>query len=214
MDWWQLIPLLVVVAAYIIKQIMAAQQEAAAQRDRRQVFQTPPRPKDDAEVAGERAESDRRLEEASERTGDEQRSRTTPKRHIPMPNPQVVVVKPRRVPRYEPPSRAEERALPEVVSPPRSELPRVVKPLPAKPPASIPLPPVAPEAAQLAAMMAKNSLPTAPLVPVITNVTVKKQSPAARTALEMLKNRQNIAAAFVLREVLDRPLSKRRRRIG
>jgi len=209
MDWWHLIVLLAVVAGYIIKQIVASQQEAAAEQNRLQMAQSPVRQKDDAEVAREKTDLDRRIEEATERQRD-QEARVRVQRHIPMPAP---VVRPRPVPRYQPPPAAEERALPEVVAAQRSELPRSGKSAPTKPQAAIPLPPVVPEAQQLAAMFAK-AAPAAPLpMPAAAPAAVKKPSAAVvRQALELIKNRQSLAAAFILREVLDRPLSKRRRR--
>jgi len=210
MDWWQLVVLLAVIAGYIIKQIMAAQQEAAAQRERLQAVARPPVAKDDQEVARERTDLDRRIGDAVERRREDTARPATVRRQIPMPAPPVVVVKPRPVPRYQPPPAADERALPEVVVPPRSELPRVVKSVPARPPASIPLPPVPPEAPQFAAMLAKTALAAAATAPAVSPSAVKKTSAAVRQALELIKNRQSLAAAFVLREVLDRPLSKRR----
>jgi hypothetical protein len=43
-------------------------------------------------------------------------------------------------------------------------------------------------------------------------VLTKQQVPAAVShVLELLKNRQSVAAAVVLREILDRPVSRRRR---
>jgi len=199
MDWWHLIVLLAVVAGYIIKQIVASQQEAAAEQNRL-MAQSPVRQKDDAEVAREKTDLDRRIEEATERQRD-QEARVRVQRHIPMPAP---VVRPRLVPRYQPPPAAEERALPEVVAAQRSELPRSGKSAPTKPQAAIPLPPVVPEAQQLAAMFAK-AAPAAPLpMPAAAPAAVKKPSAAVvRQALELIKNRQSLAAAFILREVLD-----------
>jgi hypothetical protein len=213
MDWWQLVVLLAVVAGYIIKHIIAAQQDAAAaQRDHARSLPAAVIPKEDRELAEEKTDLDRRIEEAAERRREEEPSPIASRRHIPMPAPSAVVVKPRRVPRYMPPSASEERALPEVVVPARSEWPRVVTPLSAKPPASIPLPAIAPEAPKLAAMMAKSDPPAPVVVPMLAPVTTtKKTSAAVKQALELIKNRQSLAAAFMLREVLDRPVSKRRR---
>ena len=85
MDWWHLIVLLAVVAGYIIKQIVASQQEAAAEQNRL-MAQSPVRQKDDAEVAREKTDLDRRIEEATERQRD-QEARVRVQRHIPMPAP-------------------------------------------------------------------------------------------------------------------------------
>ena len=213
MDWWQLVVLLAVVAGYIIKHIIAAQQDAAAaQRDHARSLPAAVIPKEDRELAEEKTDLDRRIEEVAERRREEEPSPIASRRHIPMPAPSAVVVKPRRVPRYMPPSAGEERALPEVVVPPRSELPRVVKPVPAKPPASIPLPAIAPEPPKLAAMMAKSAPPAPTVMPTVVPVAAQKASSAIKKARELTKDRQSLAAAYMLREVLDRPLSKRRRR--
>src|SRR5258708_6873236 len=111
MEWPQLIVALVLIAGYVIKHIISAQQEAAAQQEREKL-RAAPQPavtatSDDA-AASERITLDRRIEEAVERrrerdeTGEEARpSPVTVARHIPMAVPSVVVVP---VPRYQPPA--------------------------------------------------------------------------------------------------------------
>lgn len=175
MEWPQLIIALVVVAAYVIKHILSAQQEAAAQRERGLV-KNPPKPavvtKTDEEVAGARTELDRRIEEAIERRRDLESGAppvvTTVKKHIPMP-----------VPRYQSPA------------------------------APAPPPPVAAPAVRPAPVAAP---PPPPVVLPVGAPPVRVLAPAARRALGLLRDRDALATAFVLQEVLGRPLSLRRRR--
>jgi hypothetical protein len=207
MDWWQLGFLLLVIVAYIFKHILAAQQEAAAEREK---VQGPPEPaavaKTDAEVAGERTELDRRIEQAVERRRETETSVrpvvvAAPKPRLPMPAP-VVIAPP--VPRYQPPP-GDDHGPFEVVKPPRSELPRVVRPAPPKPP---------PAKSPLVMPAPTSPKPAAPrlVVPEVATVAGNPVSPAVRQVLDLLKNRQTLATAFVLREILDRPVSQRRRR--
>jgi hypothetical protein len=177
MEWWQLVFALIVIAAYVLKHIVAVQQEQQRPRER-PVSAPPVVAKSDAEVASERTELDRRIEDAGERRRDVEDgpiSSPLPRRSsIPMPAP--TVAKP--APRYQPPARRRAEAVkPVVTAPPPPALALVEK--------------------------------IAPLVPV--QALARQASPAARQVLELLKDRRNLAAAVVLREVLDRPLSRRRR---
>jgi hypothetical protein len=215
MEWWQLIFALFVIAAYVIKHIVAAQQEAAAQRERLRAPAAPVVEKSDEDVARERTALDRRIEEAMERRrekdGEEAIVSTLPRRQIPMPVPAVKAPPP---PRYRPRPRADDEGPSEVSSPAITPLPRVVRPAPVAKPSAIPLVRVSPEAPKLAAMIAAaappvvNPVPTPPPTPISTT----PRSAAAYQALDLLRNRETLVAAFVLREILDRPVSQRRRR--
>jgi hypothetical protein len=217
MEWWQLVALLFVIAGYVLKHILQAQQEEknvvrrdwvadarkAAEADRT-----------DEDVARERTELDRRIEEARERRRDMDEAEPTaaplPRRSIPMPVPTVSV---RPVPRYQP--RSEERTVPEDLRPvPRVERPRVERPRVEQPPAVRPVPaPAIPvvipvPAPAFAAPSLIEALPAAGAPTVSTRTPV---SPAVSLVLDLLRNRQSLAAAVVLREILDRPVSRRRR---
>jgi hypothetical protein len=200
MDWWWLIAALGLVAFHVIKQILAAQQEAAAQRER---LATPAPPllasRTDEDVAKEKTELDRRIEEAVERR-EPRVERITVKRSLPMPAPPIV----RPAPRYVPPATDDSPRMAEATRPARSPLPRRELP---RPPSAIPVQVPAPEAPKLAAMMAPPA-PPAVFVP----ASPETRSPALKQTIEMLKERRSLAAAVILREILDRPLSRRRRR--
>ena len=184
MEWWQLVFALILIAAYVIKHIVAVQQETQQTRP-----PAPSAPKSvvmtssDEDVARERTELDRRLEEAIERRRDMEESPISsrlPQRSIPMPAPPVV----RPVPRYQPPVAVPRPA------PVKPTIPVVV----AAPPVPGPkqMPPIA--------------------LGVAATVTARPVSPAVRQVLDLLKSGQSLAAAVVLREILDRPVSQRRRR--
>jgi hypothetical protein len=146
MDWWQLVVLLFVIAGYVVKHILAAQQEQqkAPKRDwvREAQEKAAEAARSDDDVATEKTELDRRIEEAMDRRRgmDEAEPTAAPQRRqsIPMPVP-TVIVKP--VPRYEP--RSEDRPFPEMPRPaPRSPRPTIVRPVPPTPaiPVVIPVP--------------------------------------------------------------------------
>lgn len=210
MEWHHLIIPLVVVVGWVIKQIVSTQQEAAAQQERAKLM-AGPQPiataKSDDEVSNERTALDRRIEDAAERkrareqTDDEGRPAPL-KQHIPMSVPAVVAV-----PRYQPP--AYDRSTPEVRRIPRSELPRVVRPAPEKPAATPPATPARPRS--------KANVPAVPetaqvVLSLATPTRTSRVPPAVREALDLLRDRQALATAFVLREILDRPVALRRRR--
>jgi hypothetical protein len=232
MEWHHLIIALIVIAGYVIKHIVSTQQEAAEQRAkdaaaREKIGGTPLAAQrerrsggpaqavaanDDEEVARARTAMDRRVEEAVElRRGREEKGEAENTvvvaripRHIPMTLPTVVVA---TVPRYQPPPH--DRAQPEVSQIPRSELPRTVPPAPRKTPAVAIK--VVPAAGRLKANVAAVAN-TMQLVGEAPASSAPGASPAVRQALELLKDRQSLTTAFVLREILDRPVSMRRRR--
>jgi translation initiation factor IF-2 len=191
MEWWQLIIALIAIAGYVVLHIyMAWQQEqrAAAERDRAE-GKLPPveaarRDEDDAQA---KSELDRRIEEAIERQRRREASPEAPAVARPVAKGAIPMALPPvvKVPRYEP-VRAEPRIVPTTSKVPRPEKPRAVKPAPARGPA------------------AAETTPT----PV---ATARPQAPAMRQVLDLLKDRQNIAAAVVLHEVLGAPKSRRRR---
>ncbi len=197
MDWWQLIIALVFITIYVVKHILSVQQEQTAQpkaRAQREWAKEATKPAEvrtsDEDVAQDRSELDRRIEEAQERRRDLDEPRPmslpVPRRSIPMPT----VIAP---PRYQP--RTDERSMPE---PPR---PRGLRTAPPRPVIPVVLP-VPPPAASVA-----STLP--PLAAVIAQRPV---SPAVRQVLQLLNSRDNLAVAVILREILDRPMSRRRRR--
>jgi hypothetical protein len=203
---------LIVIAGYVIKHIVSTQQEAAAQQER-ETLKAGPQPvltaKSDDEVSNERTALDRRIEDAAERrrereqTDDEGRPAPV-KRQIPMAVTTVVVAP---VPRYQPP--AYDRSTPEVRRIPRSELPRVVRPAPEKPAAALQATPVRPRS--------KANVPAVPetaqiVLSLATPSRTSRVPPAVREALDLLKNPQALAVAFVLREILDRPVALRQSR--
>jgi hypothetical protein len=212
MEWHHLIIPLVVVVGWVIKQIVSAQQEAAAQQEREKV-RAGPQPvataMSDDEVSSERTALDRRIEDAAERRREREQTDdegipAPVKRHIPMSVPTLVVAP---VPRYQPP--AYDRSTPEVRRIPRSELPRVVQPAPAKPAAAPPATPVRPRS--------KANVPAVPetaqvVLSLATPGRTSRVPPAVREALDLLKNPQALATAFVLREILDRPVALRQSR--
>jgi hypothetical protein len=175
-EWWQLVFVLIVVAAYVIRHIVAAQQEEQAARGRSARPLQPVVTKSDEEQARAKTELDRRIDEALERRREPDErpiALPLPRRAIPMPVP--TEMKP--LPRSRPP-----------------------RPAPVKP-----SPPVAapPPARTVAAVVEKVTvLVEAPAMPI---------TPAVRTVIDLLRDRRNLAAAVVLREILDRPLSRRRR---
>jgi hypothetical protein len=237
MEWHHLIIALIVIAGYVIKHIVSTQQEAAAQRERevaardkvggtlmtaqqeaavkRERLTGGSQPVVDAssdnEVASARTAQDRRIEEAVERrrereeTGEEEKPVVVTRipRHIPMTLPNVVVGP---VPRYQPP--AHDRAQPEVRQIPRSELRRAVPPTTPKTAA---VAKAVPAAGRLKANVAAVAN-TMQLVAEAPFSAAPSAGPALRQALELLKDRQSLTTAFVLREILDRPVSMRRRR--
>jgi hypothetical protein len=194
MEWWQLVIALIVITAYVVKHIVGAQQEQQQARER--LRDQAPKPvvatQSDEDVARDRTALDRRIEEAIERRRDmDERpaSSPLPKRAIPMPAPPVVLYPP--VPRYQP------SASPVIATPP------VKRPTPVKP--AIPV--VAPAPAT------HTATPTEAPAVVRALASTKHVSPTLKQVLDLLKSRQSIATAVVLREILDRPMSQRRRRV-
>jgi hypothetical protein len=231
MEWHHLIIALIVIAGYVIKHIVSTQQEAADQRAkdtaaREKIGGTPmaaqrerrnggPQPavaaNDDDAVARARTAMDRRVEEAVERrrgreeTGEAENTVVVARipRHIPMTLPNIVVA---TVPRYQPP--VHDRAQPEVSQIPRSQLPRTAPPATRKTPAVAKVVAVTGRLKANVAAVAN----TMQLVVEAPASAAPGASPAVRQALELLKDRQSLTTAFVLREILDRPVSMRRRR--
>jgi hypothetical protein len=193
MDWWQLIIALFVITAYVVKQILAAQQgqpNPPAQREWvKDALKKAPATKSDEEVERDRTELDRRIEAAQERRRQVDEpppvASPMPRRSIPMPAPPVIATP---VPRYQP-------VLNEVPRPPRV----IRTPPPVAPVIPTPAPPAP-----------SRTVEPAVILPAV--IPAKPVAPAIRQMLELLKNRETMATAIALREVLDRPLSKRRRR--
>jgi hypothetical protein len=93
---------------------------------------------------------------------------------------------------------AEVEAKPVVLVDPRPALPRARKPAPA-PPVVVPV-----------VFPIHEPAPTPP-PPVVRVAPAQATSTAARQVVEMLRDRKSLAAAFVLREILDAPVSRRPR---
>jgi hypothetical protein len=198
---WKLIFALIVIVAYVIKHILSMQQENQPPVQGERV-KPPPLPvqtaPSDEEVAQQRTELDRRIEEAVEsgREVDEVRSvrrRPTPTAMpIPMPMPMPPVVK-RPVPRYQPPAPPRKRPVPEL----GRKLP--------------PVPPPPPPAPTVVAEPMPSTRAGKAIAITATPAPAKPATPVAHQLRELLKDRQTLRAALVLREILDRPLSRRRR---
>src|ERR1700722_17329345 len=196
MDWWQLVIALFVITVYVVKHILAAQQEQPKARGQRQwvkeAVKTAEPSKSDEDVARDRTELDRRIEEVQERRRDLEGAKPTaspmPRRSIPMAVPTVI-----SPPRYQP--RTDER------SPPAAPKPRGLRTAP--PRLAIPTVQRVPTPAVLAA----GTLPS-----LAAGLAERPVSPAVRQVLELLNSRDNLAVAVILREILDRPMSLRRRR--
>jgi hypothetical protein len=117
------------------------------------------------------------------------------RRSEPPPLPVADVVVPERRPERRP----EPPPLPPVAPPPR-RTPRKQKP---KEPRRVEMPaPPQPAAPPL----------TVPLIPAMAQQGTSALAPTSRAVTALLRNRRSVAAAFVLREILDEPLCKRRRR--
>ena len=209
MEWLKWLIPLVAVAVWILSQLVANQQRrqqglprSGPPRDPGD--ETPPRrPSDDLEKFLEEV---RRRKEAQESAAAE-----------PIYSAQEIPARPAHVPRATE-GRRKSVAVGSKPQQRRVEPAVVVQPLPS---ASSPksrhvampstAPPAAPEAPQ--------ALPPPPVVPTAPQAVHRPESlpartpasPAAKMVRELLKNRQSLGAAFLLREILDRPLCKRRR---
>jgi hypothetical protein len=189
MDWPQLLIALVVIAVYLLKHILSGQQETLVRRDAPRESEPPAPPvltaeQSDVEMAQRETEMDGRLGEYRKRRKEMEAGR-------PPSEPPVVVV-PRPVPRYEPGA----PPAPEARRPPRPEPPRVERKLPRRQDAIPVATPVAP-----------------PPADVLLQASVARPAPrAVRKVVELLRDRDTLAAAFLLKEILDRPLSQRRQR--
>jgi hypothetical protein len=193
MEWWQLVFALIIIAAYVVKHILSLQQERQATEQRELGKDIPQRVEvapTDEELTHQRTELDRRIEEVVELRTEIEETRPVRTRSIPMPMPKPPLVK-RPVPRYEPQVPSQQRPLPALI--------RRVPSAPTPAPVVVAVPtPAAPIDRKVLAV----ALPP----------PAKAENPIARQLRELLKDRQTLAAAFVLREIFDRPVCGRRRR--
>jgi len=211
MDWvkW-LIPLVVIFVVIVSNLARIAQEEKKKSSRRPGPGNSPPRPQ------RPQNEAERFLEEINRRRREagEQRKPPVVKR---------AAAGPARVARRETPSAGEAMA---AVVPVTSRVPRPVRavemPMPL---ARQPSPrPVEPERRQPAPVV--EEVVVATVVPVLTApgdvsagapaavIAVKPHTPTATLLRQLLRNPQSVKAAFVLREVLDRPLCRRSPRAG
>lgn len=194
MDWVQWVIPLIAVAVYIISALAKPKDEV------RPRTQFPPLPQggDPAERPSSRRtpeEIDRFLEEVRRRKKSAEQQRE--KKPIP---PVIVQERPRPAPAVPVPTPKRER--PRLAEPPRPQLPPA-RPLPApRPREPEPLP--VPMAEVIEATVALQP----PAAAVVARPSV---SPVAQSLTGMLRNPSTLAAAIMLKEVLDRPLCKRRR---
>ena len=202
MDWTVLIFPVIVVAGWILKQLAnnqaeenKRQEERAGRRPRNDRFGTPTARKPPDEIR-------RFLEEMRrQRTGDRQEQ----SQQEGEPTAQVVRTKPKPVvpssPRNPPPRPRTPQAL--------EAIPVQTRSAPATSSAAD-----APRGSQRPPLEAQAFTPTVQLTPAsqIATRIVKPTPPAVKQLLELVQDRNNLGAAFLLREVLDGPVSRRRRR--
>jgi hypothetical protein len=221
MDWVKWIIPLIVIALYILGHLASMQRE----QPRRPMARSPQPPPDPDERAKRRpASSDlesfldemrqrKRLEEEPVLAEESSRPlpRHEPRRGDERSKSRAVGSKPPQTkpPQTKPPQRRTEpvvvvQPMPVSAAPPslpavRSTTPTIT--IKAATPMAPPPPPARPAAPQAAPQ--RLDAPT---------VTAKPVSPLAGVVVDLLKSRQSLAAAFLLREILDRPLSQRCRR--
>jgi hypothetical protein len=185
MDWISYLVITLFVAVYILNQLAKSQQRKPPPRAEREEDEAPPR----------RRRPMTQLEKFLE---DMQRRKEGEDVRTAAPIYEAVEVPPKPAPPPLPRSLEQRRksAAPAGKKPPRRSEARVVIE-PAPPPESQPLPPP-PEAPQ--ATHRPEALPA-----------MAPQSPAVKMVRALLKNRQSLGAAFLLREILDRPRCRRPR---
>jgi hypothetical protein len=184
MDWWQLILALLVIAGYVIKHIVSLQQEQQRTPTLRERVKDVPRPVPAAK-SDEEIDDDRT--ELDRRIEDAKQRRREQEDMKPASSP---------LPRQSIPMPAP----PIIVRPlPRSQPPPVAVP---RPPEIVKVAPVAlPASARASSEMPRPAVVVAKPIPL-----------AALLARDLLRNRESRAAAVLLREILDPPMSRRRYR--
>lgn len=223
MDWVKWIIPLIVIALYILGHLASMQREQP-----RRPMARPPQPPPDPDERAKRRPASSDLESFL----DEMRQRKRLEEE--QVEPVLVEESSRPLPRHEP-RRGDERSKSRAVGsklpqskPPQTKPPQrrtepvvVVQPMPASPAP----PPLAARSTtptitiKAATPMAPPPPPARPAAPQAApqrldapTVTATPVSPLAGVVVDLLKSRQSLAAAFLLREILDRPLSQRRRR--
>ncbi len=225
MDWIKLLIPLIVIAVWILSQLAGGQQQQKRPPSSRPF---PPRdPRDPDEGGGPRSrrgpedfekflEDMKRRQEAQEKMPPEPVliAEEVPARPVPPPLPRPA---PRPAPRpYEQrpaeqrPAEQRRKSTPVGAKKPQRRVEPVIVVEPAPAVRAVPMPVTAPPVVQAPAAAAlpqpifrPEALPSKTSLP-----------PVARMVRELLKDRQSLAAAFLLREVLDQPLCKRAGRIG
>ncbi|MCI0640117.1 MAG: hypothetical protein L0Y72_29135 [Gemmataceae bacterium] len=222
MDWIKGVFLLIIVAAWIVKHFMDQQQEKARKQQERPA---PPPPPQDADREGSNPTyfPEERIEHP-EMTYEEVRrpTRKTPPKSRPKPPPLPPEVLPRPKPDIaETLSRLGTRGKKEAQAtvPPRdSQDRRVGTEAVALPKSPLALPPEASsrlsefEKRLEKAASALSPLPTAANSPVLSSVVRPPVPQAVQKLHQLLRDRNNLRVAFLLREIFDPPLAKRHRR--
>lgn len=216
MEWIKWLIPLIAIAVWILSQLAGNQQEQKRPSPRPLPPRDPdqdPRARRASEDLEEFLEKIKRRKDADERTAAEPvvliaeevaAPRPAPRRTAPPPLPRPVEQRRKSAPIGG--KRPERRPEPVVLAEPISLAPEewsrmAAMPTPAVPqaPQALPAAPAAPGAPQ--ALHRPEALPGKASLP-----------PAARLVRELLKSRQSLAAAVLLREVLDAPLCRRARR--
>lgn len=185
-NWWQWIVPLIVAVFWIVGMLAKGQREQIGRQQNRTLPQMPPNEENPPMAQGKRQPEEIRkfLEELRR-----QRSASARDGKAEMTSdeePTAQVVRPKPAPRQPPP------------------VPVVVR----KPPKR---PPIGQDPVQVVPLALPSLVSAAP-TQVATRI-VKPTPVAVRQTLDLLKNRQSLASAFLLREILDLPVSRRPRRL-
>jgi hypothetical protein len=204
MEWVKWVIPLIALAVWILTSLIKSQQEEPR---RRSTTRFPPQPQGGEEGTGPRprrtsGEVEQFLEEIRRRRESGVKPAEVEQRPRPVVReaPPVIVVeapRPRPAPRTPP-------ALPPKRQPPRREEPATPRKRPA----------VTEEVVVARIVSTPPITVAAPPPPAASAITlaVSPTAPAARQFLDLLKNPQSMRVAFLMREILDRPVSRRPRR--
>ncbi len=215
MPWWEsLIIPLIALAVWILSTVFRGEEEQPKERARRPGTEGRPRQPRRATT-----ELDRFLEAARARRNNPV-TKPAEEDGPPQPEPMVLeampVEQPPENPRPRPPRTLERQPKPRPAkaSPPLAEPVRVPVAMPVGPAAQITLPSALPlvpvTELRTPRLQPRGAAAAAPAV-IVPPTQPRRAAPAALKLLEMLKDKQTLAAAVMLREVFDRPLALRRR---
>jgi len=213
--WWEsLIIPLIALAVWILSTVFRGEEEQPKERPRRPGTEGRPRPPRRGTT-----ELDRFLEAARARRN-KPIAKPDEQERPPQPEPVVLEAMPveqppeKLRPRPSPIVERQPRPRPAKASPPLAEPVRPPVAMPVGPPAQITRPSALPQVpvteTRTPTQNPPGESPPAPAM-IVPPTQARRPSPAALKLLEMLKDKQTLAAAVMLREVFDRPLALRRR---